>query len=640
MDDKSIERQYGLWDSLITPAYLSQGIRISDLKWDQSGDLVWLESRADRSVCVIQPQDGQAARDLNSTFSVRAKVGYGGADFTVGKGDVYFVEADSGRIYRQPIQPGAPQVLTPGFGAAAAPALSPDDKWLLWIRSYEEQDSLEIVDVAGKNWPQKLVSGNDFYMQPAWHPDSNQAAWISWDHPDMPWDATKLCLGKLEIPATGLPILAQKESIAGGENIAVFQPEFSPDGKYLAYASDESGWWQLYIYDLHQQTHKQLTSVLAEHAKPAWVQGMRTYGFGPDGREIYFIRNQAGQDSLWVYNLEDETEAPIPLDPGYTSLEQISVSAQGIALIASGGAIPARVICRILPLANLKRKQESTPAVKILRRSMSEELPVQFYAEPQNIRWEDLDGNEAFGIFYSPQNPKFTGLGKPPLIVSIHGGPTSQVGSQFNMKAQFFTSRGYAFLDVNYRGSSGYGREYRNLLRGQWGVYDVADAMNGATHLIDQGLVDRERIVIMGGSAGGFTVYKAMEDFPEFFRAGISLYGVSNQFALAADTHKFEAHYTDSLIGALPEAAAVYRERSPIYYADQIRRAMAIFQGEDDQVVPRRQSDEMVEVLRRKDVPVVYHVYPGEGHGFRKPETISHMYTEIEKFLRDYVIYT
>ncbi len=639
MNDQITKRQYGLWQSPITSEYLSQGIRISDVQWDDAGSLVWLESRANQSVCVVKPHDGQAVRDLNSTFSVRARVGYGGGDFSVGKGSVYFVEATSGRIYRQAIEQGVPKALTPAFGSTAAPVLSPDGKWLLYIRSYEDLDSLEVVDAQGVNWPQKLVWGNDFYMQPAWHPDGDRIAWVSWDHPDMPWDATEIWIGKITLPAVGMPSIVNKQLIAGGKQISVFQPEFSPDGRYLAYISDESGWWQLYVYNLQTGDIRQLTSLQAEHAKPAWVQGMRTYAFSPDSRWVLFIRNLSGRDSLWMLDLDNGEEACVNIDPGYSSLEQISVSKNGVALIASGGGIPSRVISCELPFRNLEQIENKLYPVKVERRTVSEEFGPQVYSEPQSISWKDVDGDSAFGSYYSPQNPKFTGVGTPPLIVSIHGGPTSQSGSQFNLKAQFFTSRGFAFLDVNYRGSTGYGREYRNKLRGQWGVYDVIDAINGATYLIDQGHVDRERIVIMGGSAGGFTVYKAMEDFPEFFRAGISLYGVSNQFALAADTHKFEAHYNDSLLGPLPQAAKIYRERSPIFFAERIRRPMAIFQGEDDQVVPRRQSDEMVDVLRRNGVPVVYHVYPGEGHGFRKPETISHMYQEIGRFLRDFVIY-
>ncbi len=250
-----------------------------------------------------------------------------------------------------------------------------------------------------------------------------------------------------------------------------------------------------------------------------------------------------------------------------------------------------------------------------------------------------MDGGNVHGLFYPPVNPAFEGSGVPPLIVRVHGGPTSQAFNAFNSQAQFFTSRGYAVLDVNYRGSTGYGREYRNLLRGSWGIYDVQDAVSGAGYLADQNRADRARLVIIGGSAGGFTVLKALEDFPGFFKAGICLFGVSNQFTLAAETHKFEAHYSDTLLGPLPEAAQIYRERSPIFFVNKIQDPIAIFQGEIDTVVPRKQSDEVVASLQRRGVEHVYHVYPGEGHGFRKAETIEHFYQAVDQFLRQYVIF-
>ena len=635
MSNRKIQRQFGLWKSLISPMHLAHGTRFSDVAWGEDGSVIWLESRSGHNVLVIQPADGQALRDLNSTFSVRAGVGYGGGDFSTGKGQVFFVDAASGRLYRQPLSEGLPAPVTPGFGSVAAPTLSPDGAWLLLIRSYEGQDSLEIVDAAGENWPHKLVAGSDFYMQPVWHPDGNHIAWISWDHPNMPWDGTKLCYGKINFSATGCPGLAEIEVVAGGEEISIFQPEFSPDGRYLAYVSDESGWWQLYLYNLDTREYRQITHMSAEHGLPAWVQGMRSYGFSPDGRFVFFIRNRLGLNTLWRVELESGLEVQLPIDPNYTSLEQICVSSFGIALIASGAAVPARILtCS----AQYDEAEQGHP-VHIQRRAMTEEIPQEAYSNPENIAWKGLDSGEVHGLYFSPHNPRFEAVEKPPLILNIHGGPTSQVGGQFNLKAQFFTSRGYAYLDVNHRGSSGYGRAYRNKLRGNWGIYDVQDAVSGANFLINQGWVDSRRIVIIGGSAGGFTVYKALEDYPEFFRAGICLFGISNQFALTAETHKFEAHYSDSLLGVLPEAAAVYRERSPIYYVDKIQAPMAIFQGEDDRVVPRRQSDEVVEILKRNNIPVIYHVYPGEGHGFRKTETIQHMYQAIEKFLLDYVIY-
>jgi dipeptidyl aminopeptidase/acylaminoacyl peptidase len=312
-------------------------------------------------------------------------------------------------------------------------------------------------------------------------------------------------------------------------------------------------------------------------------------------------------------------------------LEQIAVAPQGnrISLLASSGRISERVIV-----------VEKTGGSNILRRSTAEDLPSADYALPQAIRWEGMDGGVVHGLFYEPQNARFEGKGLPPLMVLVHGGPTSQRTATYYSEVQFFTSRGYAVLQVNHRGSTGYGKKYRDMLRGNWGIYDVQDSVSGARYLADQGLVNEELMVIMGSSAGGFTVLKALEDYPGTFKAGINLYGISNQFGFLLDTHKFEAHYSDSLLGPLPEAAEIYRERSPINFIDKIQDPLLIFQGENDRVVPRDQSDQVVASLKRRGIPCVYHVYEGEGHGFRKSETIEHYYQAIDLFLKEYVILT
>lgn len=639
MTDQKITRQYGLWDSPITPVSLARGISFSGLAWDQDGTLVWLEGRADRGVLMVQSAGGQAPRELNSEFSTRARVGYGGGDFTVGHGQVYFVEVASGRLYRQPHSTGVARPVTPAFGYAASPALSPNGRWLLYVHTYEDQDSLALVDAAGQYWPVRLVSGDDFYMQPAWHPDGRHIAWIAWDFPNMPWDGTFLRVGTLSTvseDAPGLPALEQVATIAGRENTSIFQPEFSPDGRFLVYISDITGWWQLYTYDLESGEHRQLTFVEAEHGIPAWVQGTRTYGFSPDSRRLIFIRSQEGSNSLWQVELEAGAETRLPLENIYSSLDGIALSPRGqeVALLASGAKQPARVIRLHLPGGS------SVSRIQVLRRAAAEDLPAEAYSQPEPQSWTGHDGETVYGLFYPPHNPTFTGIGLPPLVVSIHGGPTSQARTTFNPRAQFFTSQGYAYLDVNYRGSTGYGRAYRDKLRGNWGIYDVQDAVSGARALVDSGAVDGSKMVIIGGSAGGYTVLQALVDFPGFFKAGICLYGISNQFTAATETHKFEARYSDLLLGPLPEAAEIYHQRSPINFADKIQDPIAFFQGEEDMVVPRNQSDAMVASLQRRGVPHIYHVYPGEGHGFRKAENIEDLYKTIEAFLKQYVIFT
>lgn len=625
-------RAYGFWDSPLTPKRMAGGLHLNDARWDESGALVWLEGRSERAALVVQAPGGGAPRDLNSEYSVRAKVGYGGGDFGVGHGQVYFVESTSGRIYRQSLEYGLAQPVTPAFGHAAAPTPSPDGDWLLFVHTYEGQDSLGIAGTQGRFWPGRLVSGDDFYMQPTWHPDGKQVAWIAWNHPNMPWDGTTLWLGNLTFPPNGLPLMGEAKPLAGDENTAIFQPEFSPDGRTLAYVSDASGWWQIYLYDLESGATRQLTDEQAEHGAPAWVQGMRTYAFGPRGVSLYFIRNQAGFASLWKADVPSGRLSKLDLPAQYTWLEKIAVSPVDgqIALIASGGDTPPRLIV-----------QHADGGTHLLRHSQAEDVPVSAYTLPQAITWQGMDDGTIHGLYYPPHSETFEGIGLPPLMVLIHGGPTSQRMASFDEEVQFFTSRGYAVLQVNYRGSTGYGRLYRNMLRGNWGIYDVQDAVSGARYLVEQGRVEGSRMVIKGGSAGGYTVLLALEQFPGFFKAAVNLYGVTNQFDfVAGGTHKFEERYNDTLLGPYPEAGQVYRERSPIFFVDKIQDPVAVFQGEDDNVVPRRHSDELVKSLQRRGVPHIYHVYPGEGHGFSKPETIEHLYQELDKFLKQYVLLT
>lgn len=636
MSDVRIRQTYGLWKSPLTAARLSGALKLSELGWDEDGDLVWLESWMGRNLLVVQPPDGQAPRHLNSDYSVRAGVGYGDGDFSVRSGYVFFVDAETGSLIRQPIDQRQAATLTPAFGSSASPTLSSDGKWLLYVHSYQSTDCLAIVDAQGKFWPQRIVSGQDFYMQPTWRPavtgDPLWIAWIQWSHPNMPWDGTQLCVGRLELRRESLPVLVETRVIAGDDQTSIFQPEFSPDGKYLAFVSDTSGWWQLYLHDLKNNKTVQLTTTEAERAVPSWTQGNRTYQFAPDGKSIYSLANQGGRFSLWQIWLETGEERQVHMDVPYGYMGQIAIRPGidhpvEIALLASEDRIPPRII--------MCRPDEGS--TRVCRRSAAEDIPIETYSSSEPLVWSGMNGGEVHGLYYPPQNPGYCGINLPPLIVKIHGGPTSQQYAAFAADDQFFTSRGYAVLEVNYRGSTGYGRAYAQALRGQWGIYDVQDAVSGAKALVERGLVDPEKLVIKGGSSGGYTVLQALVDYPGFFKAGICLYGISNQFTIAAETHKFEAHYNDSLLGPLPEATDIYRQRSPIFHADRIQDPIAMFHGEMDPVVPRRQSDEIVASLRQRRIPHVYHVFPGEGHGFRNPDNIQKYYEVMEEFLKQYV---
>ena len=623
---------FGLWPSPITPASLAQSLRLSDVAWDSDGEtLVWLEGRADQGVLVCSWR-GQAPRDLTSTLSVRARVGYGGGDYAVANGVVYFV-AQEGRLYRQSLASGEAQPITPQFGHMASPTPSPDGRWVVYVYTHEGEDGLGIVDATGKAWPQKLMCGQDFYMHPCWHPDGTRVAWISWDHPNMPWYSTALKMAYLDTTAQGPPIVTQVETLAEGPDIATSEPRFSPSGSTLAYLSDESGWSNLYLYDLQTRTHRPLTSNQADIGRPAWVQGIRSYAFSPGGRHIYTIRSDAGFDSLWIYDLSSGQARELDLLPvDYTNLSQIAVDpVRGrLVFLASSSTTSPQVVSY--------SSEEEIP-VRVHRRSTGEAIPSADLSKPQPVSWAAGDGTTVHGLYYPPAGSRSPTAGLPPAVISVHGGPTGQASAAYNPRAQFFATRGYAYLDVNYRGSTGYGKRYMAALRSMWGILDVEDAVGAAHYLVEARLADPKRLVIMGGSAGGYTVLQTLVTHPGVFKAALCMYGVSNLFTLAADTHKFEARYLDSLIGPLPQDSALYRDRSPIFHASKIVDPIAVFQGEIDRVVPKAQSETIVASLRRQGIPHEYHVYEGEGHGWRKKETIEAFYKAVEAFLRQHVIF-
>jgi dipeptidyl aminopeptidase/acylaminoacyl peptidase len=625
-------KPFGLWPSPVTPASLAQGLRLSDVQWDSDGEtLVWLEGRSAQGVLVCAPP-GQAPRDLTPTRSVRARVGYGGGDFGVNEGYVYFV-AQEGRLYRQALSGGDAQPITPQFGHMASPTPSPNGEWLILVHTYERVDGLAVVDAAGKQWPQKLVYGEDFYTSPCWHPGGTRIAWVSWNHPNMPWDSTMLKMASLEAEGPGLPVVTEVETLVDRPDVSVLQPRFSPDGLSLVYISDETGWSNLCLYDLQTGEHRRLTDLEAKVGGTAWVQGLRSYRFSPDGQQIYFLCSKQGFTDLWVHDVEtgqaEKLDSPVN---EYTDMRQLAISpADGkLALIASSSAVSARVI---------SCAPQGGQTVHVHKRASGENIPAKDLASPRPVQWTADDGTAVHGLYYPPTSSGFAGTGLPPAIVSIHGGPTGQSSAVYSARAQFFATRGYAYLEVNYRGSTGYGKAYMALLRGRWGVLDVKDAVGGAQYLVDARLADRDRLVIMGGSAGGYTVLKALVDHPGFFKAALCLFGVSNLFTLAADTHKFEERYLDSLVGPLPEASGVYRERSPIFSADRIVDPIAVFQGEEDRVVPKAQAEAIVASLRQRGIPHEYHTYEGEGHGWRKTKTIEAFYKTVETFLRQYVIF-
>ena len=615
---------YGLWPSPISPLMDGQAVKLIDVQWDSDGrTLVWLERHNARQTLVVKPE-GAARYELVEDLEPYGGLGYGGGEFTVQDGLIVYAER-GGRLVRRRIGHDLPHPITPAFGRTASPRISLDGHQVLYCWSDGQTDALALVDSEGKDWPVKLKSHSGFFMQPAWHPVDNKLAWIEWDHPHMPWDETRLMYATI----SAIGFLDEVTPLVSGPGKVICQPEFSPNGNWLSSIESNGEWEDLVLTHLPDLQRHGLVHGEGFHlCLPAWVQGLRSYGWSSDSRRIYYLRNFGGQASLWVVDIESGQSRQIPITP-YTWVKQLSVSPAGeqVAFIASAPGLPDRVV------------RWDGERLHVEARSQPEALGPEWFAEPQPFHWPTADGTTVHGLFFPPTHPSVKGEGTPPCILHIHGGPSSLDPQNFDPEVAYFTSRGYALARVNYRGSSGYGRSYLRALYSHWGEYEVEDAAGAARALIDQGLVDPAKLIIMGGSAGGYTVLNALIRYPQLFKAGVAKYPVSNLFTIDLDTHKFEAHYTAELVGQLPRDAQRFQDWSPIFHVDQIRAPLALFQGDSDTAVPPTQAEEMVTALKASGVPHLYKLYPGEGHGFRKTETIVDYYQSTERFLQQYVLF-
>jgi dipeptidyl aminopeptidase/acylaminoacyl peptidase len=624
-ESKKQIRPYGLWPSPVSPQMLSRRIRIGEPQWDSDGKtLLWLEARAGQGTVVAQTT-GDARRDLNLLQSAGGGLMFGGGTFSVRDGVLLFAARD-GRLYRRSLGHSQPRAITPPFGRVAAPALSPDGRWVIYTFTDGHTDCLGLVDADGQGWPRKLARGADFYMQPVWHPQGTHLAWVEWDHPNMPWNGARLKLARFDSEGGRL---FEERTIAGDENTSVMQPEFSPDGRWLSFIRGSAEWEDLVLIDLESGAEHVLVRgdgfMLSE---PAWIQGRRFYGWMPASKGLYYIRSQQSMFTLWQAELSSGRSKQIDTGP-YTFLDQLSVSPvrDEVCFIAAAPDIPNRIV----------RWDEY--GLHTMAYSQPEMLSLEMMSTPQPIQWSAEDGTSVFGNYYPPANACYMGTGMPPAIINIHGGPTAQAYLGYDGERTYFTSRGYGWLDVNYRGSTSYGRRYQNMLDGRWGDLDVEDAADGAQALVDLELAEGSQLVIRGSSAGGYTVLNSLVRYPGQYRAGICLYGIGNLFTLAMETHKFELHYTDRMIGVLPEARDKYYGWSALFHAERIRDPLALFHGDKDRSVPPAQSEEIARLLQANGVPHLFQLYEGEGHGFRQEETIADYLRQTERFLQEQVLF-
>lgn len=603
---------YGAWKSPISSDTIVAGVvGLSSLTLD-GDDVYWIEGRpaeGGRYAIARYSRDGQVSDVTPSPFNVRTRVHeYGGGAYIVSEGVVYFSNFKDQRLYRQTIGE-QPEPITPEAPLRYADAVIDKARnRLICVREDHSGEGEAVNAIASIN-PETgesnlLVSGNDFYSSPRLSPDGSQLCWLTWNHPHMPWDNTELWTA--EIQADGS--LAAGTLVAGGTDESIFQPEWSPKG-ILHFVSDRGNWWNLYRYQ--DGRVESLYEKTAEFGLPHWVFGMSTYGFDSENR-IICTYTQAGR---WYLASLDTRHLQLKvIETPYTSISSLSVAGGKVLFIGGSATQPTAILQLDL----------SSQQIQILRQSTQLEIDKGYLSVPESIEFTTEKGLTAFGFFYPPQNQDYTAPAgeKPPLLVKSHGGPTAATSSAFSLKIQYWTSRGFAVLDVNYGGSTGYGREYRQRLQGNWGIVDVDDCVNGAKYLVEKGLVDGNRLAIAGGSAGGYTTLAALT-FRDTFKAGASRYGVSDLEALVRDTHKFESRYMDSMIGPYPERKDLYDARSPIHFIDRLSCPVIFFQGLEDKVVPPNQAQMMVDVLKAKGLPVAYVAFAGEQHGFRKAENIK-----------------
>lgn len=679
---QQIVAPYGAWRSPLSAEDAARsGHRYSALAIgrDVNGDAVvwWAETRPAEGgrIAVVAAVPGAPAEDVGPpTLGIRSRVNeYGGGAVWLGGGSLWGVDERAQRVFEHPLADGRPPAVSSwsprwatvepperGVWRHAAGVIAVGRSW--WVVERErhvhfdgspmEEPANEVVAIDRESGDAVVIvgpgapGGGDFSAAPALSPDGSALAWLRWDHPDMPWDAAELWVADVREQASGVgpeggaPIsLVDARRVAGGLDdprsvllgrpVSVCLPQWDHEGR-LWWCDDATGWWHLVCADepgapaegAGHTAPRLLPDAEEEVGEPRWVAGGSRYGVASDGR-VVFAAARDGLDSVWVVDRSTGERAPLP-GPRFTHVERLAVDGTTVALVAGSVDAPTSVWRVDLDSGDVTELRDTPSPLDAawISRPTTITFPTGHVASPEG------DG-EAHALVYPPASGDHVApAGElPPLIVRIHGGPTASARAELSSSVQFWTTRGFAVVDVNYRGSVGYGRAYRDLLRGAWGVADVEDCLAAVRHLAGQGVVDGGRCVIRGGSAGGFTAlaalcFQAAWGYRDTLAGACSLYGVTDLAAMAADTHKFESRYLDSLVAPLPEGAEVYRERSPLHHADRIDRPVLLLQGTEDKVVPPSQAEVLVEALARNDVPHAYVRFAGEGHGFHRATTV------------------
>jgi len=599
----------------VTAGMVARGRALAEPSWSPDGKwLAYLESFDGRGDVMVVPADGGAPIRLTAEPGPQPTASYGGGVLCwIDPANLAFVAAD-GELHAIPLAGGPARQLTRLNGRVSAPIATPDGKRLACMLSTKNDQHIVVVDSSGQEWPRRVSLGGDFVFDPSWSPDGG-LAWLEWNVPNMSWDGGFVRL----LTASG-----ELRTVDGGDDVSVAEPRFSPDGRTLAYVSDRSGWWNLWLYDPASGQARQSVQEEAEHGGPVWGPGKVHFVWSPDGSEIAFARSRNGFSGVHVAMIATGATRPVGPQDGAVSGLCWSPAGDRLAVLWGSAGYPTRLATLDLSSGSKTDLVCGTPAG----------FEAANTPQPEAISWPTHDGAVAHGLFYRP-----AGVPRPPLLVRVHGGPNGHVEAGFDPRTSYWVDRGWAVLQVNYRGSSGYGRAYLQALREQWGVHDVTDTVSGARHLAEHRLVDGARMAVMGGSAGGFTVLLCLALHPDVFAAGVDLFGVADLFKLAEETHRFEAHYMDTMIGPLPDQFQRYVERSPLSVADRITSPLLILQGDKDEVVPLNQSQAILDKLKRKGVEVELKVYEGEGHGWSQSGTVMDELERTSAFLRRHVLH-
>lgn len=597
------EAPYGSWESPISSEEIvKEKTRLGTVHVFNE-EIYWIEGRPkEKGRNALRSENTKDA--IPNTFNIRTRVHeYGGNCYVVVEDTIYFSNFSDNGLYKQGVE--TVKLSTDKNLRFADPIWNAKAKQLIFVceeHGKEKEPENYLATYREGKGIQKLISGHDFYSSPVINPDGTKLAWIAWNHPNMPWDESELWIADIVEGHLKNPTM-----IVGGKDISLQEPKWSPEGE-LYFISDKSGWWN--IYRFKKDEVEAMLPMAADFGIPRWLFGMNRYAFISGSKEILCVFTENGVDHLGKIDLTQKKLTRI--ETPFTTIRELDVGKDFAAFLGSNAQMHPSVIKWDIPSGSY----DTIYASGVL------DIDPSYISKPETIEFPTEGGKTAFALYYPPTNPEYRSNEKPPLIVLSHGGPTAHVNDTLDLTKQFFTTRGFAIVDVNYGGSTGFGRNYRERLISNWGIVDVDDCVNAAQYLADKGLADANRMAISGGSAGGYTTLAALA-FRDVFKAGASYYGISDLTALAEFTHKFEGRYSDKLVGPYPSRKDLYDNRSPINHVDKLSCPIILLQGDEDKIVPPEQSEMMYNSLLKKGIPTAYLLFENEQHGFRGAENIK-----------------